>query len=113
MIRSSAEPRAPATGSPRPLATSSWVTMWTSRSGPDSRATVAPTPGPKNVPPGLAARGAQHDLGGVHPGARVEQRDRYVVADDVVEGAAQVLHQCALDRQFLGEAEVSPSLRAM
>ncbi len=40
--------RAPrATGSPRPLATSSCVTMWTSRSGPESRATVAPTPGPK------------------------------------------------------------------
>ncbi len=40
--------RAPrATGRPRPCPTSSWVTMCTSRSGVDSRATVAPTPGPK------------------------------------------------------------------
>ncbi len=44
-VRPSRAPRD--TGSPRPLATSSWVTMWTSRSGPDSRATVVPTPGPK------------------------------------------------------------------
>ena len=95
--------RAPrATGSPRPLAASSWVTRWTSRSGPDSRATVALTPGPKTYCQALAARDAQDDLGGVDSAGEVQQGLRDVVADDVVEGAAEVFDQRALDGEFLG-----------
>src|SRR5690606_25069719 len=58
--------------------------------------------GAEDVLPGLAARGPQHDLGGVGAAGEGEQGARDVVADDVVEGAAQVLHQGALLGEFAG-----------
>ncbi len=58
-------------------------------------------PGPVDVLPGLAAAGAQHDLGGVDAPGELQEGRGYVVADDMVEAAAQVLDQGALDRQLL------------
>jgi hypothetical protein len=62
---------------------------------------VAPTPGPQDVLPGLAARGAEDDLGGVDAAREVEEGGRHVLAQHVVEGAAEVLDQGALDRELL------------
>ncbi|BFO16016.1 hypothetical protein SHKM778_24040 [Streptomyces sp. KM77-8] len=69
--------------------------------------------GAEDVLPGRAAGGAEHDLGGVGAAREGEQGGRDVVADDVVEGAAEVLHQGALFDQGPGEAAVRPSLREM
>lgn len=69
--------------------------------------------GPEDVLPRLAARGAQHDLGRVDAACELQERGRYVVPYHVVEGAAQVLDEGALERELLGEAAVRPSLRAM
>lgn len=65
-------------------------------------------PGSVDVLPGLAAAGAEDDLRGVHPTGEFEERRGYVVADDVVERAAQVLHEGALDGEFLGRGGGQP-----
>lgn len=69
--------------------------------------------GTEDVLPGAAAGGAEDDLGGVGAAREVEQGGGYVVADDVVEAAAEVFDEGALGGQFPGEAEVRPSLRDM
>ncbi|EPH45982.1 putative Sensor protein KdpD [Streptomyces aurantiacus JA 4570] len=58
--------------------------------------------GSEDVLPGLAARGAEDDLGGVDAPREFEQGPRDVVAYDVMERSAQVLHEGALDGQLLG-----------
>lgn len=63
--------------------------------------------------PGAAAADAEHDLRGIAPAREFQQRVGDAVAYDVVEGAAEVFHQGPLDGEFLGEAEVRPSLAAM
>ncbi|WP_394296936.1 hypothetical protein, partial [Nocardiopsis chromatogenes] len=57
---------------------------------------------PERVLPGAAARGAQHDLGGVHPAGELQQRRGHVVADHLVVGAAQLGKQPLLPHQRLG-----------
>ncbi|EPJ41365.1 putative Sensor protein KdpD [Streptomyces afghaniensis 772] len=64
--------------------------------------------GSEDVLPGLAARGAQDDLRGVHPAGEGEQRGRYVVADHVMERSAEVLDEGPLHRQFLGRGRGQP-----
>ena len=64
--------------------------------------------GAEDVLPGLAAAGAEHDLGGVDAARELQQRGRDVVADDVVEGAAEVLDEGALDGQLLGRGGGQP-----
>lgn len=59
-------------------------------------------PGAVDVLPGLATAGAEDDLGGVDPPGEGQERGGYVVADDVVEGAPEVLDEGALDRELLG-----------
>ncbi len=56
--------------------------------------------GPEDVLPALAAGDAEDDLGGVDAAREVQQRGRYVLADDMVEGAAQVLDEGALLGEF-------------
>lgn len=63
--------------------------------------------------PGTAAADPQHDLRGVAPAGELQQRVGDAVAYDVVESAAEVLDQGPLYGEFLGEAEVRPSLAAM
>ena len=46
-----------------------------------------------------APAGAEHELGGVDAAGEVEQRGRDVVADDLVVGAAEALHQHPLPGQ--------------
>ncbi len=64
--------------------------------------------GAEDVLPGLAARGAEHDLRGVGAAREVEQGGGDVVAHHVVEGAAEVLDEGALDREFLGRGGGQP-----
>lgn len=55
---------------------------------------------PEDVLPAPAPGGTEDDLGGVRSAGEVEEGGRYVVADDMVEGAAEVLDQGALEGQL-------------
>ena len=66
---------------------------------PEPRRPRSPTPGRSSRRQPAAAAGADDDLGGVDAAGEVEDRLGDVVADDVVEGAAELLDQLALARQ--------------
>ena len=80
-----------------------WVTTTTSMS-PLPRMTPGLAPGNRaersRPPAGLA----DHDVAGVHPARELQDRVGDVLAQDVVEGAAQGLDQGALAQQGLGGA---------
>ncbi|CAM5241391.1 hypothetical protein SAURM35S_04793 [Streptomyces aurantiogriseus] len=97
-----AEPCAPGHGQSAPLARLAMGDQVDVEVGPGRPGDRRTDAGAEDVLPALAAGDAEHDLGGVHAAGEVEERGRYVVADDVVEGAAEVLHQGALDGEFLG-----------
>ena len=103
-----AEPRAPGDGQSASLAglvVGDQVDVEVGSGVPgDGRADARP----EHVLPALAPRDAQHDLGGVDPAREGQQRGRDVVADDVVEGAAEVLDEGALDGEFLGRGGGQP-----
>lgn len=64
--------------------------------------------GAEDVLPGAAAAHAEDDLGGVDAAGEFQQGVGDVVADDVVEGSAEVLDQGPLDGQFLGRGGGEP-----
>ncbi len=64
--------------------------------------------GAEHVLPALAPGHAEHDLGGVHPARELQQGGGDVVADHVVEAAAQILDEGALDGQFAGRGGGQP-----
>ena len=92
----------PSLGSEKPEPAAACVTMCTSMS-PDSRMTVAPMPGPVNA----AARRERrltpmHQLRGIRRPREVDERPRHVLADDLVERAAELLDERALPVEGLG-----------
>ncbi len=95
------EPRAPGHGQSAPLGDLFVGDDVDVQVGPGLAGDRGAHPRPEDVLPGLAARGAEDDLRGVDPAREVEQRGRDVVADDVVESAAEVLGEGALEGEFL------------
>ncbi len=84
------------------------VTMCTSMS-PDSRMTVAPMPGPvKRGGEAGTAADADDQLRGIRRPREVDERTRNVLADDLVEGAAELLDERALAVEGLGMAGPQP-----
>ena len=79
---------------------------------PESRMVVAPMPGPVSSAASLRpAAAAEHQLGGVLRPGELEQRLGDVVADDLVVGAAEGLHQLPL-RGEVGRAGAGQPVRA-
>ncbi len=99
-------------GRPRPAPTASCVTRWTSRSGPDSRAAVAPTPGPKTYCQLLRRETPRTIWVAFTPRAKSSSADGMSSPTTWWKVPPRSSTRVRWTASSFGEAEVRPSLRA-